>query len=208
MIEINGIYNIDTIKVLEDIGVRKFSFDCRPRNFNFIQLHAIKEIAKEISKDSSLGLLFEDEQIIGIKRIVEEVKEVYTKDLDLYFYGANDSDYYKDIPYDFYWNFESTYNFNHFYENHHFKGFIVNYNDVAPLADISKQLDFLKSLGKDKKIKIQLDWNSEIQESLFDFYEFDSIVLEVNNLVESSFRNIDLLKFRDHLQKLTKQLGS
>lgn len=206
MIEINGVYNIDTIKMLENLGINKFSFDCRPKNFNFIQLHAITDLLSQISNQSKIGLLFDNEQALGIERIVDEVKKHYSGDIDLYFYGSNEKEYYDSIPYSFYWGFDQTYNFNHFYHNEKFKGFILDYRDIEPIDDISRQLEFLKKLAHDRVVKIQIDWNTAIAQSLFDFYNFDSIVLEVNNLIESSFRNIDTLKVKDHLQKLVKQL--
>jgi hypothetical protein len=207
MLEVNGVYNIDTIKVLQEIGVKKISFDCRPKSFNFIQLHAIKTLLTQINSDMKIGLLFDNEQIIGVQRILDDIKKDYSKEIDLYFYGINPKDYFNSIPATFSWEYLSTYNFNHLYDNPKFNGFIVSYNDVAPIEDISKQLDFLKSLSKERPLKISLDWDSEIQETLFDFCKFDSIILEINNKVETSFRSIDLFRFRDHIKKLAQRLG-
>jgi hypothetical protein len=215
-LKIQGIYNSELLRIVTEKDVCDVVFDFRPRSFNFIQLYKVEEILKEYQGDLlslNVCLLFSSEKDFVIKKALEDISKIVPKDnLFLEFDDLSEGSFYNQFK----------------------TPFICHYYDSLNLAELSKQenLDTLKiandiiqrleiegklfaklteiseiSKKEDFKIELELNWNSSISESIFDFFDIAKVSFSINSLIEKSYRQVDIDLFINQLIQVKSSLA-
>ena len=72
---LKGITNSSQVQCASEAGVNGYTFDLRPKSFNFIQLHKIQSICTEKFL-TQINLLFDNEKDFVIKELARKLNEV------------------------------------------------------------------------------------------------------------------------------------
>ncbi|OFZ22192.1 MAG: hypothetical protein A2202_03785 [Bdellovibrionales bacterium RIFOXYA1_FULL_36_14] len=214
-IKIDGTYNQYTITMLEEMKINDFSFDLRPKSFNFVQEYVLLDILKEIYRPwNRYYLHFENEKEYVIEKILNDVKASAIK-------TDNTTDLIENIllefsdglPVQYYESFKTPYIF-HLDERHRLEDFLackylkavnLSYAYLHHLHQGGKLGEFagsflklLKRLEQHQKIEVMLlrDWDEDIFPSLLHYFQFHVTSFPLNHKVELSYRNLnyELLK--------------
>ncbi|MBF0299420.1 MAG: hypothetical protein HQK51_11915 [Oligoflexia bacterium] len=79
-IRVEGIYDLRTIAFLKNLNIKSYSFDFRPRSFNFLQQYKFFEIlSQEYSKNSFYFLKYENERDFIIQKMLDDLLEFSIK---------------------------------------------------------------------------------------------------------------------------------
>ena len=73
-ISIKGITNSDIIRECSVLGVADYSFDLRPKSFNFVQAHKIKTILMQYPH-LHYSLLFENEKDFMVHALHDDISK-------------------------------------------------------------------------------------------------------------------------------------
>jgi len=209
-IKIDGTYNQNTITMLEELKINDFSFDLRPKSFNFIQEHVLLDILKAIYRPwNRYYLHFENEKEYVIEKILHDVQELVVK-------SGNSTDLVENIFLEFsdglalhyYESFKTPYLF-HLDERHrledlkagkYLRSINFSYSYLHHLQQSGKLGEFVGGFLKQLKrmepplkmeLMLSMDWNDDPFFSLFHYFQFNVISFPLNQKVELSYRNID-----------------
>lgn len=79
-LRMEGIYDLRTILHLKNLNINCFSFDFRPRSFNFLQQYKFFEILQEeYSKELCFFLRYENEKDFVIQKMLTDLKDFFFK---------------------------------------------------------------------------------------------------------------------------------
>jgi hypothetical protein len=198
-----GVYDLRTIKSLQEKKVNHFAFDFRPRSLNFIQEHLCLKLLKSISFDH-IYLQFENEKPYIIERIFKNVRDSFGGEVSVEVFGS--------LPEIETFHFPFFYNIK--YEsipvevvNHpNLKGYSIDAKFLKLLKDNGSFEGWLNSFytlnaARSSELVhiLSRDWDDDIFPTLYDLLDFDLISLSINSKVELCYRNVDLKKLEQHL---------
>lgn len=78
------------------------------------------------------------------------------------------------------------------------------YQQSQELFPLIKEINSLKN--ESNLLDLRLDWTDSLQESIIDFIQPQLFTLEINNTVQSSYRNVNKKLVEDHLIHLEQQI--
>jgi len=204
---ISGIYNPQMIQYLKQFGVNQFSFDCRPKSFNFIQAYKIKEML--IAHGSVLDqyfLHFEDEKDFVIFETLKDITSVPSDhgSLNLEFSGKESLSFYEQFEIPYTWHFNELVSIDSLPNLKYLRGISFNQIFLERLYQFRELFNFLgkiqENLSENQFLQLKSDWGEPMFESVIDFFTFKTLSLEINNKVEISYRNPDLNLVSNHIE--------
>jgi len=195
-LKISGVYNLETVRLLQEQGIYNISFDLRPRSFNFIPLSNLLEIIKHISELSTISLHFSNEKDYVIDEILQEINGL-GKNCFLEFSDHNSLDYYEcfNVPFYLYY-YPQILQLNWRYVKD-LKGIIIPRNYLVNSSQVVFHLSQLKNENKFNTIYL-----SNSVESKFNLSNFNSLELFPQH--EVSYRIPDYFKIKNSISKLRK----
>ncbi|MBF0207948.1 MAG: hypothetical protein HQK53_13800 [Oligoflexia bacterium] len=109
-IRIEGIYDTRTMQFLKRSGVEHYSFDMRPRSFNFLQQHRFFEIVeRHFAADYYFYLRYEGEKDFVIKKMLDDIAEkgILSRESFLLEFSDNQqAEYYESLGHPFLWHYQ------------------------------------------------------------------------------------------------------
>ena len=196
--------------MLEGMKINDFSFDLRPKSFNFVQEYVLLDIIKEIYRPwNRYYLHFENEKDYVIKKILADVKESAVKtdsatdlieNLFLEFSDGLTVQYYESFKTPYVFHLDERHRFEEFLASKYLRAINLSYSYLHHLHQGGKLGEFagsflklIKRFEQHQKIEVMLsmDWNEDIVPSLFHYFQFNVISLPLNHKVELSYRNLD-----------------
>ena len=197
---IEGIYDLKTLHLLEASKIREFTFDFRPKSFNFIQIYLFKELLNSGVLFKNIYLQFSNEKEFIIDEIVKEIPQELKDRAYLDIIGDYD---FSKLPLSFYWNFDLERDWRSILKERNLKGLIFPYELLARLNDQNRFIDFIKLFYEqinlagrnDLDIYLAIDWDSDIFPSLLDMMNFNGLSMPVNSKIEVAYRQLDGVKF-------------
>ncbi len=199
-----GVYDLRTIKKLQESKVNHFAFDFRPRSLNFIQEHLCLKILKSSSFDY-IYLQFENEKPYVVDRIYNLVRSNFEGKIFVEIFGQGFN--FEDLTYPFIYNLNTSEIPVSVLENKHLKGYSIQadfLNDLKQRGGFEKWLSSFYRLNtraaNDLVHILCRDWDDDIFPSLFDLLDIELVSLTINPKVELCFRNVDLNKLSKQLQ--------
>lgn len=212
---VQGIYDERTLKIIKSEGINIFSFDFRPRSFNFIQEHIFLEIVKKnFSENDRLFLYFEKSNDYMISKLITDLKN-YIPSMDNIYFIFDDIDL---IDPNFEFNFYCTYHdklekniFNHskcvglFVEFKYFEHAINNHSLEKYTQNLMYR--FSNLFTRNLEINLVLQFSDNLLSSLFAYLDFTYVALPISNDVEVCYRNVDQMKIKKELSIKRKYIN-
>lgn len=219
VLRIDGIYSGDTLKELNSFGISSFSFDFRPRSFNFLQQHSFMDIIEQNLKYSNEYFLrFANEQDFVINKFIYDLNDFLTTSGNmslgkecffLEFSGGEDHSFCNQFKMPYSWHFHPARDWKSHLSSDFMRGIVFPYSYLHELHEKGAFLDFVTrmlpeflAMMSETKIKmaLEIDWDSNIFPSIEEYFNFDFWSLPINSKIEHSFRNTDLQKVKNQLQ--------
>ncbi len=211
---LKGITKSEVITHVLQHNVEEFSFDLRPKSFNFTQAYNIVSILKDFSTTGlNYQLIFENEKDFVVKSVLEQIeKDLGEKRIfHLEFSGETSI-----AELDSYGNPYSL----HFKEGRkiaeltgakNLKRIIFHQKDLQLYADNNELYGFLQlfsDLDEIVEFEILMEWDSQAIYSMFDYFPIKCLSFEVNNQVELSYQTVDITKVTNHLDFIQNDLNT
>lgn len=204
---ISGIYDYRTIQFLQELKINHFSFDLRPRSLNFIQEYRLIEILEKMQL-GNIYLRFENEQSYIIERIYNNCLKAFGGRVLLELSGNIDIGFIKEnkFPFLFVVNEKDlelipvdelcvghTFSYE-FLQMMHLRGEFVAWVSAYYRKFNASSLNNIQILD--------IDWDSDIFPSLYEYFDFDLRNLPINGKIEVCYRNVDLNKISTNLKTI------
>lgn len=210
--KINGVYDIDTLKNIQALGIRHVSFDMRPTSMNFLQLYKILDFMEQFNGlFNSFSLHYNNEKDFVIKRAIEDIEK---KGLDTSFYLEFDDlqlrDFCDQFERRYVWNYHPNLDLTDMLSSNYLK--VIKF-DEAQMIKLEQQGDIFEVLKnvfelKNKfgfQVEISCRWNTQLSTSILDFFEFDLISFSINESVESAYRSVNHQLLEKNFSIIRKQ---
>lgn len=205
-LKIGGIYDQRTLTFLLEKGINFFELDFRPRSFNFIQKHVVSDLLTRLQAMGNIHLHFANEADFMVNDILELVK-ANTKNYALVFSDFQTKAYYESFNTPFYWHFRSDVSYKDILSSKLCAGVVF---DLEFLEDLLHKGSFEKFItnfytttqGFDKEISIKLNWSKYPPAQIMESLSIQRLEMDINNLVEICYRNVDYNKMTSCLKFL------
>ena len=210
---IDGIYDKKTLTHFQNWGVNSYSFDFRPRSFNFIQQYVFNNIVKtSIRNRDNVFLHFCNEKDYIIEKIVKDtplVKGKYSQ-LSLEFSDSLDVSFYEKFQVPFLWHYRSGRDLNEFLKSPFFIGLIIDINIITNIYETGQLREFSLDLGSEISLNqkngvyliLKQEWTSQILPSYLELFDFEFFSLPINSMIETGYRQVDVAKSKDYFFKI------
>ena len=210
-IRLEGIYDDAIFNVTKEKNVSEYSFDFRPKSFNFIQKYQFEEImVKHYLSTNHHYLHFCNEKDYVIKRVIEDLRNLLGQPLTkqnnifLEFSDNQTAAWYDHFDLPIYWHYNSCKNIENILNARNLQGIVLNFkflNDYCAHEYLDQFAVFFyhqvqKTHLKDNlQLIFSIDWDSNIPPGIQEYFDFDLISLPINSKIEISYRkiNYDLL---------------
>ena len=226
-LKISGVYNLETINKLSTENIQNLGFDFRPTSFNFLQRYGLLEII-ETCFDAKIKyfLHYCDEKEFMIKETLVELKNSLQKNINskellnvlesnffLEFSDQLSFEYYDQFKQPFFLHYYPKLILKQNFTSFFFHGLIVDYKYIEQAHEQGSLSIFLNNLkqivksssnGNMLQIILLIDWDSNLIPSLSDVIDFKYIDLTINSKIEKSYRNVDIIKLKHHIQLIQK----
>ena len=216
---LEGIYNTQSLTFFMSFGVKNWSFDFRPKSFNFIQQYVFNDCLK-LLQDSlsthSVSMRFLNEKDFMVDKVINDLKEISPlKNLSFELSDISDVTHAERNNIPFYWHYDFRLD-SSVYKNPLLKGIILSAADCQrmqasnSLGHFIIELSKLKSDGilKNQELILHFDWSQELMSSVLDFLPINTFSLPINHQIETGYRQVNQELFKDHWTLLKKQLLS
>lgn len=206
MFTLRGITNLKTIEETSLYNISHYCFDLRPKSLNFFQQYKIEEILEKYPKGLSYSLTFEDDKDFLVAELYKQVKGHLNEGSQLFvefssFKSPLKIDELK-IPYHLY--YQEGIRLSEISKSKYLKRLIFKHSYLETLHQDGELFSFL-NLFKDAQgihFELEIDWNTSLIESMFEYFTFHSLGLELNSHVELSYQNIDYNKLHNQMTYL------
>lgn len=212
-IKINGVFSKELVNFFKSKSIHNFGFDLRPTSFNFIQLHVIKDILKEISSsESTYTFLFQNEKDFVIKELINFLAEdglISKEQVLLEFTDIQDIDECESHGMNYIWHFNDMTNYRKINHSKFLRVISIDQTQLEIYQSRGELFSFIKELNDLKSdsniLDLRLDWTQAPQESIIDFINPTLYTLEINNTIQTSYRNVNKQQVENHLMYLREQ---
>lgn len=213
-VRVNGVYNSSIINHLSAIGISHFSFDLRPMSLNFTQSYKIKEMLEQTSSSlKHFYIHFENEKDFMINEIVADINNSRGQaEINLEFSGHDQLEYYESFETPYLWHFNEDVDFSQIAKTKNLKKISFDQLYIEQLLQFGKLYDLFGKVlafvgNKGIELEISANWDSAMLETIIDFYPITSLNFEINNKVETSYRQIDLQLVTGHIEHTKRSLN-
>lgn len=209
---IEGIYNLEIISHLRELGIKNWLFDFRPKSFSFIQQYKFLEIleSKGIFADN-IYLLFNREKKETLESFLDIVLTAAQKieilgKIKLEFDEFLDNDDFDKYHMPYYLRINRHFSFEHFANLKYLEGLVLDFKILSNFQDSDEILFFSQNLNKFKEkfplvnIVLSADWDSNIFHSLEELIKFNYLSMPINSKVETSYRHVDVTGLKTNSQ--------
>ncbi len=201
---LNGVYDLRTLKLCNELGIKIIGFDFNPKSFNFIQHHVFIDLAKLIDFETQKVLInISSSEDPFVQLLISEYPSII-----FHFECASDSLHTFSHPFTF--KFSKISDLKLLNKNN-CKGVVFDEDSLLELKEkkvLGNSISNWASIAPrlfDPAIKLILkaSWNNGVGAQLFEYLEFQEIIFDVNFEVEICYRNTDVSKIRNILKKHT-----
>jgi hypothetical protein len=213
-LRVNGVYHSSIINHLSAVGLTHYSFDLRPKSFNFTQAYKIKEILSQTSSSLKYFYLhFEEEKDFIIKEIFADINEARGQSsLWLEFSGKDSLDYYDSFEIPYLWHYHENISLSDIAKSKNLKKISFDQLYIERLLQFGQLYDFFGQLIEiitpmGVQLEITASWDSPLLETILDFYPITSLNYEISSQVEKSYRQIDLQLMTGHIEHTKRSLN-
>lgn len=205
--KVDGIYDIRTIEQLLLLGVRRFTFDMRPRSLNFIQHYRVIEMVKTIGlrKDIVFCFHFENEHPMLVQKFIDDLaaqaaaaKDDWTSGrLELEFSQREDFEAMDDFNIPYRWHLASGSDWAKAARAKNMRGLVIPFEyleDALENGSLYSLCNNLHTLFPRLEFHLARGWGANVFPTLLELFDFADVALPIDPNVEVCFRNVDQAK--------------
>lgn len=224
-IRIEGIYDERTFQILEEEAISDFSFDFRPKSFNFLQQYRFMEMMSLFHAPRRRYYChFCNESPSVIEKITSDIqtelslsKSHWNESFFLEFSGDESPDFMESYGMPFFWHYSSDQPLEAVLECRCLGGIILEYDFLHRLHESEQLYDFREkflelsvSFFRDRRGEFFLrrNWDSDIFPSLYEIFNFTAVSVPVDSKIELSYRQVDTEKMRWEIKNINVQAFS
>lgn len=214
-LKVDGIYDIRTINQLVELGVRRFSFDLRPRSLNFIQHYRVIEIISQatIGSDKRFTFHFADEHPMLIQKFIDDLgaqtginqSDWLNGRVQLEFSGRDDFEALDDFNVPYRWFLHEGADWSQLKRAQNLRGLILPFDYLERAHETGRLHQLCSNLHTsfpNQSFHLARSWDANVFASLLDIFDFEDIALPIDPAVEVCFRNVDPTKLRSGIQSV------
>lgn len=224
--KLNGIYDNKTMLLARSMRIYDLSFDFRPKSFNFIQCYKLSEIIESFDSGANRYYLhFSNEADFAIEKILKDTKEALNKKfgaggiyprLFLEFSDDIGPKFYDQFNTPYLWHYTPDSNIRDIIDSRNIAGIVISYSTLDQMNNDGTLFRFLSNFMQSYyqsisqraiKLILHIDWDSEVSETILDYFDFDIISLSINNKVEEGYRQISSQKVTDYFRPIAKLMS-
>ncbi len=203
---LKGITQTSSLQFFTRKEFSQFSFDLRPKSFNFTQHYKIIEMIQNDQSLSEYSLLFENEKDFVVSELFKLIgANHFGAEILCEFCGRTDLDYLESLNIPYVWHFHDGEKIASLAKYERMKRIVFRSEDLKLLLEKGDLFAFLKLfdyLRAKVEIEIQMQWNAELFESLHDHFQIDYLSFEINQMVEKSYQQPNHEMIKEHLKQL------
>ncbi|MBF0359534.1 MAG: hypothetical protein HQK49_00890 [Oligoflexia bacterium] len=216
-LRVEGIYDVRTIQFLKSIGINCYSFDFRPRSFNFLQQYKFLQIlSEEYNKDMHCFLRYENERDFVIQKMLDDLRELFPL-FPLEFSDDLGRKYYDGFKHPYWWHYRESNELNSLLESEYLEGIVIDADMFGQYLSREAILSFLQIFyvrSSERyeqqgplKLIIRAQWQN--LKKLLANFDSDHVKVEYASLpidqsIEVCYRNVDLNKLRKNCENINK----
>ena len=216
-IRVVGVYDQRTLDYLISLGIVNFGFDFYPKSLNFLQQHIFLEmVEKSFSSKHNYYLHFQGEIPEMVNKFIDDLREQFGEEkiknrFGLEFLDERDADYYDGFNSYFGWHYSPGNLLQELLRSKNIKSLTLDHEYLEMLQRSGTLFSFLKELvsmieGRDIRLQLRISWGDDLIASLFDFFSFSQILINIDPRIEAGYRQVDFDKLTDQLQFLAAQM--
>lgn len=204
-LSLKGITGKNTLELLSDLDIYQYSFDLRPKSFNFTQGYNIQKIITDCPIGHNFSLMFEDEKDFVVNELYKNIYSVISKEQKLYleFTGRTPLADLERYEVDYIWHYHDQEKISNLKEVKFLKKIVFHHEDLEYLNSRGELHGFFNLFSdyiENIFIEIQINWDSDLILSMFDLFQVPMISIEITNQVEVSYQNPDNELIKNQLQ--------
>ncbi len=206
---LKGLTSDTVITQVKAPELHQYSFDLRPKSFNFTQAYNIKKIIEEQATSHRYSLMFENEKDLIVTEMHKDISKSL-KDGDellLEFSGTTGLDELEKFQLPYIWHYHEQEKIRNITSCNYLKRIVFHHQDLEVLnsnGELHGFFNLFSDYSKDIYFEVQLEWDSNIILSLFDFFTIPILSFEISHMVEVSYQNPDTLLIQNHIQNIAK----
>ncbi len=204
---LKGITNNQLLEGLKLSSVSQYTFDLRPKSFNFTQAYNIKNLITNNPQSTRYSLWFENEKDFIITELYNDIKSSLKEQdqLLLEFSGETSlADLEKfELPY--IWHYHAGEKIKNISFCKNLKRIVFHHADLEEYhrgGELHGFFNLFSDYTNKIYFEIQANWDSQIILSIFDFFTIPMLSFEINSQVELSYQNPDVELIKQHLLNL------
>lgn len=194
-IALKGLVSFENTKIAYDWGIRNFTFDHRPKSFNFLQMHELQKWNTILNRDVSISIEIENEKDIMVNSILDRVEEVFNHDIfSLEFFNEDRSIYDLDkFNIDYSLHYRPSLSLSSLNHAKKLNRLIINYDLIQEFQGRGELFGFCQLLSElPCPIEVLIDWDSDLSFQLFEYLPIETLSFEINPKVELGYRQPDM----------------
>jgi hypothetical protein len=211
-IGLKGITKIETITQTKMLDLTSYSFDLRPKSFNFTPKGNIQKILESLNSNLEISLMFENEKDYIVTEIYQEVESYLFDEANclLEFAGSTPLIELEKFEIPYIWHYHDKEKLRNIENTHFLKRIVLHHEDLEYLnskGELFGYLQLLSDSSKNVKFELQLDWNISLIESMFSYFDFAMLSFEITNIVELSYQQPDHLAIQSEINYYKKLIS-
>lgn len=200
---LKGITKLSLIENNKDLDLTIYSFDLRPKSFNFTPMSNIKKILSSTGIDQ-FTLLFENEKDFVLNELIKEF-ELDENNVHLEFSGSTQIDELDSLGMPYSWHYNPEIKISQISKSQFMKRIVFGHQLLEHFNENGELFGFLSlftDLVDGLEFELLLEWDSPVLESMFEYFNFDYISFEIDSKVEVSYQNVDEVQLNNHIKKI------
>ena len=206
-IRLEGVYDEHAIRRMQEKGISQYTFDFRPKSFNFLQQHRLENLLKELYTPLTryyLHFAYEKNYVVfkfisDLKRLLG-IKFNHQDGISLEFSDKKKATYYEEFQAPFYWHYDPTGDCENIFSLEWLEGIVFDFGLLEFFYKSGKIDEFSTNyyrflqrspLKERLQLILSIDWDSNIPPGLEEYFDFDIISLPINKKVEQEYRLVD-----------------
>lgn len=187
---LNGCYDLKSVQFFYELGVRKFSFDLRPKSLNLIPFSELQIILKTFS-EIEVAIIFQDES----PAIMEAFMDLLNKERSVFYLqsrGKKDLDYYQNLKAPWYWMYDPSAKIEEIFHLRGLKGILL------PLKYRSQYVHHQILWEQIERLNFEVKLHAESFSELYGLDVIDGLELSVDldPAYELHYRQLDFQKIK------------
>lgn len=188
--------------------VTTYSFDFRPTSFNFIQVARAADYMKQLEGEYQLRCLFENDSNLMITETLNKIEDLAEYRCLPEVFGQQSLEQMESLDLEYCWLYQNSVKLSELSDAKNLKKIILRHSDLQELNDSGELFGFLNIFNSMELVveyELLLDWNTIIIESMFDYFKFNELSFEINQMVELSYQNPDVHLIQTHLNNIKER---